>query len=188
MGAITISRQMSSQGDALAAQVARRLGWRHVGRELINQAAVGAGVPDVALAEIDELGIFGLRPSPAAWQAYHHQVQQIIRTLAAEGQVVIVGRGGQMVLQDCPDVLHVRVVAPFDQRVARLQETRHLPVAAAEAIIEKSMEARARYIIQSYDVVLDDPSLYHLILNTGLLGLPQAVDLVIQAYRGLSGG
>ena len=188
MGAITISRQMSSQGDALAAEVAQRLGWRHVGRELINQAAVGAGVPDVALAELDELGIFGLRPSAAAWQAYHYQVQQIIRRLAAEGQVVIVGRGGQMVLRDCPDVLHVRVVAPFEQRVARLQETRHLPEAAAAAIIEKSMEARARYIIQSYDVVLDDPSLYHLMLNTGLLGFSPAVELVIQAYRELSSG
>ncbi|MCB0190437.1 MAG: cytidylate kinase-like family protein [Anaerolineae bacterium] len=188
MSAITISRQMGSQGDALAAQVAQRLGWRPVGRELINQAAVGAGVPDVALAELDELGIFGLHPSAEAWQAYHTQIEQSIRTLAAEGQVVIVGRGGQMVLRDRPDVLHVRVIAPFDHRVARLQATRHLTADSAAAIIEKSMEARARYIIQSYDIVLDDPSIYHLIINTGLLGLSQAVDLVVQAYRGLSAG
>ncbi|NJN97370.1 MAG: hypothetical protein HC875_26450 [Anaerolineales bacterium] len=32
-------------------------------------------------------------------------------------------------------------------------------------------------------MAIDDPTLYHLTLNTGLLGLPQAVNLVIQTVQ-----
>ena len=117
MSAITVSRQMGSRGDELALQVAQRLGWRRVCRDLINQAARAAGVPQVALAEIDELGFLGLRPSAKDWRAYQNQVERIIRELADAGEVVIVGRGGQVVLRGRPDVWHVRVIAPPEARV-----------------------------------------------------------------------
>lgn len=187
MSAITISRQMGSLGDELASQVAQRLGWRRVCRDLINQAALAAGVPQVALAELDEFGFFGLRPSAKDWQAYQSQVERIIRDLADEGDVVIVGRGGQMALRGRPDVLHVRIVAPFEVRVARLQQEKNFSAESARACLEASRKARARYIQRSYGVQLDDPALYHLVVNTGLLDLPQAVNLVVGAIQQLTG-
>ena len=181
MRAITVSRQMGSRGDELALQVAERLGWRRVCRDLINQAARAAGVPQVALAEIDELGFLGLRTSAKEWGAYQSQVERIIRELADGGDVVIVGRGGQMVLRERPDVLHVRVVAPFGMRMARLRGERNVSEESACACLEASDRARARYLRRSHSARLDDPALYHLTINTGLLGLAQAVDLIVQA-------
>jgi cytidylate kinase len=181
MSAITLSRQMGSRGDELALQVAERLGWRRVCRDLINQAARTAGVPQVALAEIDELGFLGLRTSAKDWGAYQSQVECILRELADEGSVVIVGRGGQVVLRGRPDVLHVRVVAPFELRVARLREARNVSEDSARACLEASDRARARYLRRSHGVRLDDPALYHLTVNTGLLDLSQAVDLIVRA-------
>lgn len=188
MSAITISRQMSSRGDELALQVAERLGWQRVCRDLINRAALAAGAPQVALAEIDELGFFGLRPSAKEWQAYHSQVERFIRELAKEGNVVIVGRGGQIVLRDHPDVLHVRVVAPFETRSVWLQQEKNISAKSACACLEKSDKARARYLQRSYSVQLNDPTLYHLIINTGLLDLPQAVNLIVQTFQERTGG
>ncbi|GAB4532246.1 MAG: cytidylate kinase-like family protein [Anaerolineae bacterium] len=188
MSAITISRQMGSRGDELAQEVAGRLDWRCVCRDLINQAAQAAGVPQVALADIDELGFLGLRPSAREWAAYQSQIARIIRQLADEGNVVIVGRGGQVVLRERPDVLHVRVVAPWQIRVARLRERRHISAEAARACLEASDRARARYLRRSHGVRPDDPTLYHLILNTGLLELSQAADLIIQAVRSRASG
>ena len=112
MSAITISRQMGSRGDELAQQVAEQLNWRCVGYELINQAALAAGAPHVALAEIDELGFFNLEPTIEERQAYQSQVERIVQELAGEGQVVIMGRGGQAILHNQPNVVHLRVVAP----------------------------------------------------------------------------
>jgi len=171
---------MGSRGDELALQVAGRLGWRRVCRDLINQAARAAGVPQVALAEIDELGFLGLRTSAKEWGAYQSQVERIIRELADAGGVVIVGRGGQVVLRERPDVLHVRVVAPFEMRVARVRQKRDVSEESACACLEASDRARARFLRRSHGVRVDDPALYHLTINTGLLDLSQAVNLIVQ--------
>lgn len=187
MSAITISRQMGSRGDEIAWQVAQQLGWRWVNRELINRSALAAKVPQVALAEIDELGLFGLRPSAKEWRAYQSQIEQFIRALADEGGVVIVGRGGQMVLRDHPDVLHVRVIASFEARVSWLQQKEKISVEAAQARLRESLKARAQYLQRSYGVQVDDPALYHLVINTGLMNVSQATDLVVQAFQILTG-
>ena len=186
MSALTISRQMGSQGDELAAQVAQRLGWRWVGRDIINQAALAAGVPQVALAEIDELGFFGLRPSARDRQLYQSQVERIIRDLADEGSVVIVGRGSQVVLGQRPDVLRVRVIAPLAGRIAGLQQQKLISAEAARAWLAASDKARARYLRRGYGVRVDDPALYHLVINTGLLDLTLAVNLVVHALQAWS--
>jgi cytidylate kinase len=183
MSAITISRQMGSQGDELALQVAQQLGWRLIQRNLINQAALAAGIPHMALADIDELGLLNLRPSVKEWRAYQNQVESIIRYWADKGKTVIVGRGGQMALRGRPEVFHIRVVAPFELRVAQLQQEENISTESARARLEASAKMRARYLRRSYRVQIDDPSLYHLTLNTGLLGLSQAVNLVMQAFQ-----
>lgn len=187
MSAITISRQMGSQGNEIAWQVAQKLGWRPVNRQLINQSALAARVPQVALAEIDELGLFGLRPSAKEWRAYQSQVEQFIHNLADEGGVVIVGRGGQVVLRDRPDVLHVRVIAPFEARVSWLQQKEKISVEAAQARLKESLKVRTQYLQRSYGVQVDDPTLYHLVINTGLVNVSQATDLVVQAFQVLTG-
>ena len=187
MGAITISRQMGSRGDELAQQVAQQLGWRWVSHDLINRAALAAGAPQVALAEIDELDFFHLHPSAKEWRAYQSQVERFIVDLANEGNVVIIGRGGQIVLREYPDVLHVRVIAPFETRVTWLQQENNIPAESAQARLEKSDGRRGRYLRRSYKVNLNDPALYHLIINSGLLDLPQAVNLVVQTFRQTTG-
>jgi CMP/dCMP kinase len=186
VAAITISRQVSSRGDDLAVQVAQRLGWRIISRELINKAALAAGAPQVALAEIDELDFLGLRPSPREWRAYREQVQGIIQALAEIGDIVIVGRGGQIVLQDRPEVLHLRVVAPLEKRVSWLQETESLSPQVAEARLSQSDKRRTGYVQRSYKVNPNDPALYHLTINTGCFDLTQAVGLVVQAFETLT--
>ena len=112
MPIITLSRELGSRGDDVALAVAERLKLRLIGRELINQAARQAGAPEIALAEIDELGLLGLKPGRAAFQLYRTTVEQVIRDLAAGGNVLLIGRGGQIVLAGQAGVLHVRVSAP----------------------------------------------------------------------------
>jgi cytidylate kinase len=174
---------MGSRGDELAAQVAQQLGWQLVARDLINRAAAGAGIPHMALVDIDELGLLNLRASAKEWRAYQTHVEGIIQAWAYKGEAVIVGRGGQMALHGWPDVLHIRVVAPLEIRMARLQQKENISAESARARLEASAKTRARYLQRSYGVQLDDPALYHLTVNTGLLGLPQAISLVLQASQ-----
>lgn len=183
MPVITLSREMGSRGDDVARAVAARLGLRLVDRDLINRAAKEIGVPEVALAEIDELGLLGVKPSAAALRLYQEKVAAVIQELAVEGDVLLVGRGGQVILAAQPRVLHVRVIAPIEMRLALVQARCRVPAEVAAARIEASDAARRSFLKRHFSVRADDPYLYDLILNMAHIDVETAVDLVCLAAK-----
>jgi cytidylate kinase len=181
MTTITISRQLGSRGLEIARQVAERLGYRLVWRELINQAALRAGAPEMALATIDELGLLNLCPSPAACRAYHQAVRQVMLELAEEGGVVILGRAGQVILRGRPDVLHVRLIAPAGLRAGRIAALQNISLEAAAAQVQASDRHRSNYLRRFYKARWDNPELYDLLLNTADLSVETAAGIIVQA-------
>jgi len=181
MAVITLSREMGSRGDDVARAVAERLGLRLVGRELINRAAKEAGAPEVALAEIDELGLLGVKPSAAALRHYREKVTAVIHELAAEGDVLLVGRGGQVVLADRADAFHVRIIAPRAMRLALVQARCRVPAEVAAARIDASDAARTGFLKRHFGVRGDEAHLYDLVINMAHVDAPTAVDLVCLA-------
>lgn len=181
MAAITISRELGSLGSQIAQHVADHLGYRAVWRKIINEAARRSGAPEVALAEIDELGLLGVRPSYKASCIYHQAVGQILEELANEGDVVIVGRAGQVILHGRPDVLHVRVTAPLELRIERIVAADGISREAARARVEDSDRNRSRHLRRHYHVDWSDPTLYDLVLNTERLTVPAATALIAEA-------
>lgn len=187
MTTITISRQMGSLGRQVAEEIARCLNYRVVLREVINEAASRAGVPEVALATIDELDLLGLRPSADARKAYHAAVHEIMLELAREGSVVIVGRAGQVILHGRPDVLHVRIYAPLDLRVKRIAEKHNVSPDAARAQALASDKTRTLYLKRYYHSRWDDPDLYDVMINTEHLKVEEAAQVVCKALeRGIN--
>jgi cytidylate kinase len=178
MDVITISRQLGSLGCEVANAVATQLGYRLVWRELINEAALRAGAPDVALATIDELGLLGISPSPAGHRAYIDAVHMVMEELASAGKVVIVGRAGQMILRNRPNVLHVKVVAPIDIRVERIAQKQEITKDAARAQVEASDAHRRKYLKRFYRVDWSDSTLYDLTINTAKITSDTAADMI----------
>jgi len=181
MAVITISRQYGSLGNVVIDLVAQRLGYRVAMRELINQAALRAGAPAVALAVIDELHLLGVTPTPDEYQAYIQAVQGVIEEMAAGGNVILAGRGGQGVLRGRPGVLHVKMVAPLEVRAARLAERHGISLPAARAQARASDRSRRAYLRRFYDLDWNDPLLYDLVINTARLSAEAACDLVCRA-------
>jgi cytidylate kinase len=181
MTAITISRQLGSLGDEVAEAVAERLNFRVVCRDLINQAAIQCGAPEVALALIDDLGLLGIHPSARTQKAFLRSVDGVVKELNAAGNVVIVGRAGQMILRNDPNVLHVKVIAPASLRAERIAGQKNVPMEAALAQIEASDHARQTYLKRYYHARWDDPELYDLILNTARLLPAEAACLICRA-------
>jgi cytidylate kinase len=182
---VTISRQLGSLGCQVARIAAELLGYRLVWREVINKAARCCGVPDAALVAIDELGLLGIHLSPNACQAYRKAVKQVMDELAAEGEVLIVGRAGQVILRGLPNVLHVRLIAPATLRAERIALRHHIPLDCAQAQVEASDRYRRNYLKRCYHVFWDDPVLYDLILNTARLAPDEAARLIVQATSNL---
>jgi cytidylate kinase len=111
----------------------------------------------------------------------------VIRNLAQEGKVVLVGRGGQVLLQDMPQALHVQIVAPFPSRVATLVEREGIEEGEAAAKLRASDKARKDYLWRYHRVDWLDPTLYDLVINTAKVPCSLVVDLIVNTYRELQG-
>lgn len=183
MKAITISRQMGSLGSEVAEVTARRLGYRMVWREVINEAALRTGAPEMALAVIDELGLLSLKPSEEEHTAYLAVVDQIIQELVHKENVVIIGRAGQIILKDAIGVLHVRIIAPMTVRITRTVDAMNISSDAARKLIEQSDRTRKQYLKRFYQSNIDDPGLYDLVINTERLSIPQTAAVICAALE-----
>ena len=78
------------------------------------------------------------------------------------------------------DVLHVRLVAPEEQRVQRLQTDRKLTRKAALAALRREDLGRARYLKKYFETDINEQTQYHLTLNTGWLPEERIVKLLTE--------
>ncbi len=77
-----------------------------------------------------------MRPSTTAVRLYTQKVAEVIRELAGRGDLLVVGRGGQVVLAGEPRVLHVLVIAPRPMRLQTVQEIGIDPASRAIGALE----------------------------------------------------
>jgi cytidylate kinase len=177
MSIVTISSALGSSGEAIGRALAEDLTYAFADREIILKAAerLGQGV-----AELEQLleGRPSLRERLIETRRnYLAAVEAVIWEFAARDNVVIVGRGSTFVLQRIRHAFRVRVTAPLHVRARRLEAERGL-VPDAEGVItraDRDWAARIRYL---YDVALDDPLQYDLVLSTARLDVPTAVETI----------
>ena len=205
MRAITISRQYGSGGGEIAARLAKHLGWRLIDHEVIVEVASRLGVTENDAAQRDERAegfvdqlLYGIRavdptplsllgfPNPVtAPQAYDYAfaLRETVLGAVNAGQVVIVGRGAQAILHDRRDALHIRVVAPLEQRIIYVSRRETLDRDAAQRRIQRKDHDRQRYLWATHTRRVEDSELYDLILNTAVLDLDSCVDLISLALE-----
>ena len=111
-------------------------------------------------------------------------VSEVVHDLAQGGDVVIVGRGSNIILQDHPDTLHVSTVASMDFRVKMIMAREHGDEAGAQQMADHQETARVAYFQRYFKFHPDDSSLYHITLNPGYLGTIPAAEVVAHAAQG----
>ena len=197
MRAITISREYGSGGGEIATRIAERLGWKLIDHEVVVRVAQELGVTEAEAEAYDErtestasrilATLQAIQPTiPVAppvllttdAQDYNEARRRVIEGAVAAGQVVIVGRGAQVLLAQRRDVLHVRVVAPLDKRISYVMQREGLDQSAARARIQLKDRDRARYLQVEHNKDSADPHLYDLVVNTSIFDLDSVVDLL----------
>lgn len=200
MSVITISRQFGSQGDIIAKGVADLLEYDYVDKELIAEVAQQADLHPDEVEKFDEkydnpvivflkrLIIPGKYPVTELpeWTVLNEEAQiekiqtqkeclkffqSTIEQLWQRGNVIIVGRCGQIILSDKEDVFHVRIIASLEYRLERLMEERDVDKTAAMKLIRENDRRKANYIKYGYKEDWNNPELYHLIVNMGEKGV-----------------
>jgi cytidylate kinase len=110
-------------------------------------------------------------------------VQRTIQAAYNQGNMVIVGRGGQAILKDKPDVLHVRIEAPLEARNLRIHEQQKVNLGYAQDIVVTHDQTAADYLKHFYDIDWADPKHYDLVINMGKLGIEAAAQLIVKAVN-----
>lgn len=116
-------------------------------------------------------------------QLYLKTMTLIIEELATGGNIVLLGRGSQMILKDLPAALHVLCLAPQKLRAYRLAERDGIGLEDATRRIAESDRGRGAFYRKFWKVDVEDPKLYDLTIDTSRLSYEIAADLVASAAR-----
>jgi cytidylate kinase len=206
---VTIAALYGASGTIIGPRVAERLGVSFLDREIPQGVAERAGLPEQAVASIDEAPrSFGNRLVDALGRASNlagdaggaserlETQESMLRSyfedafaeVAVSGGVAV-GRGGMVVLRRVPWALHVHLGGPREARVAVRMAQDGIDRPTAERRQKEEDGARYSYVRRAYGVAPDDPSLYHLMLDTTAVDADVCVDLIVlaaDARRGTS--
>jgi cytidylate kinase len=113
----------------------------------------------------------------AGWTLYY-RISRTILQLAELGNIIIIGRGANVITAKLTNSFHVRLIAPLEERIKRFSEIYNLDKKTAAGIIAEHDNSRKKYLKSIFNKKIDDPFLYHLIVNTSKLS-PDDVAYII---------
>ena len=111
---------------------------------------------------------------------YRRIIHRVVRGLADRGPCVIVGHAAQMACGDRADVLRVFVHAPLMTRTRRVAEERGISLDQAAEMVKHDDKQRNDLFSMYYGVRWNDPDLYVVTLNTGIVTMETATDVLLR--------
>jgi cytidylate kinase len=197
---ITVTRQYASGGSDVARLVAAQLAWDVIDNEFVDAVARRAGLPPDEVAQREErapgllerLARTLAAASPDLFVASSdvprveqdeativQVTERVIAEAAAQGRIVLVGRGAQAVLAQRPDALHVYVAAPKAWRMRLAVERLGVSEADVDRVVDETDRQRDQYVKTYYGRQRQDVTNYDLIVNTARIGIDGAAALVV---------
>jgi cytidylate kinase len=200
---VTLEREFGSGCGGIGAELARRLGWKLWDQQLTSEIAQRAQVTESAVALCDERVDSRLyRLAKAFWRGSYERsipladshafdtdrmmaiMGEIMRTITAEGNAVIVGRGSPFFLRAREDTFRVFTYAPRDEKVRRLVamgKSRE----EAEDLVENVDKERMAYIKHYFNAEWPTRALYHLMINT-VVGDENVIAMILNGMETLA--
>ncbi len=191
---INISRQTGTRADIIGHKVVDILNrysyddrpeWTYFDKNLIEKVIEDHNLPAILAKFMDEDKVHNLKNmvneilgNPSGW-TFVRQMSETILQIAKLGKAVIIGRGGNVVTSKLPNVFSVRLVAPIEKRARQAQEAYELhSYHDALEFVKKEDASRRDYLKTYFLKDIEDPLLYHLVLNTAVLGYDETADLI----------
>ena len=193
---ITISRQAGAGAIVVGEILANMMNnnknfsdeWTYFDRNLIEKVIKDHNLPALIRSYMVEdkyknishiiSDFLGLNISQ--WTIVHHTTETILQ-LARMGNTIIVGRGGSAIASKLHNAFHVRLIAPENARIKHAMELHNLTEKEAVVYVKKEDQMRKDYYWSFFHQNIDDPTLYHLIINTAKMGYEGSAKLIENA-------
>jgi cytidylate kinase len=202
MAVIHISRQFGAGGFTLGQALAEKLDYKFVSRAIVNRMAREAEVSPSWVKSVEkEAGGWvsrltrflvssdfierhvGESRSDFDEDRYVEFLEQLLPSMAAEGNIVIIGRGGQYILPDDPGTIKIFLAAEFEERVDFIQGLWNVDREDAARAIHARQRRSDSFLKRMGPKRPDDPTLYHLVINTSRVSLETAEAVILELVR-----
>lgn len=183
MGVITISREFGSGGETIARLVAKKMDFLLVNKEIVNEGLASFGLKE---ADLNDEKIIRSRENDkrrSLFKQYISAFHEFIYDLAIRENLVILGRGGQILFQDFPPSLHVKVTSPLVERVARIAKHYKLSHKGALKLIQEQDADKKKYIKKVFNQDWLDLNLYDMVINTGKITFEDAANIIDLSFK-----
>lgn len=183
MAVIAISRQVAALGDEIAEAAAKKLNYSFINRKEIERRIISLGFPEEVLKKYDERkpGFFASLAKER--DEYLDYLQIAILEAASEGNCILIGRGSYIILDELPNVLALRFVAKDSVRRERLMKEFSWDEKQANQRIAESDANRLGFHKSFFNLENIEPAHYHMVLNTGLLNIEEASDIIVNLVK-----
>lgn len=207
MTVVALSGAYGAGGSRIGPALAERLHVPFLDRAIPAAVAAELAVPfDDAEAHDDQLnatwierllaGLFAADlaaplpvPAPARSAGdFRSATEAILLQTAANGDGVILGRGGAIVLRDRPGVLRARLHGPRERRIQQAMRLEGIDFATAQRRQRELDRAHATYAKHFYNADIDDPSLYHVVFDSTTIPLDTCVEMLLAAALSITTG
>ena len=187
---VTISRQSGSRGSYFGSRLALKLGYQRLHREVIDAISESSGYYGKIVASLDghfRSNLSLMVEAMITGKSFDHSdyvkhLSKVVLSLSALGGVVLMGRGGNIILG--PERgFHMRVVCPLEYRIENLVKYKQLSPDEAAASVDKSDANRRKFVSQLFDHEIDDPHHYDLTLNSSFMDVEEMVETAAVAIK-----
>lgn len=179
---ITIGREFGSYGHVIGKKLAEKLGIKYYDKESMAEEAKKTDQYDELRGFYEEQPVNSLLYVIATESRSHGQRKvpfEFIRSLAEKEDCVIVGRCGNFILKDNPDMTSVFIHAPEEYRIEQTALDRNISTAKAKKLVEKEDKARAGFHTFYADEKWNVADEYQLTIDSSVVGVDGAVDMII---------
>jgi cytidylate kinase len=200
--AVTISRQAGCGAQVVAEKLAHYLQahspenacpWTVFDRNLMDKvledhglpACLAKFLPEDRVSELEDVLVDVLGVHPPSTTVVQQTAETLLK-LAGAGNVILIGRGAHLVTAGLPHVFHIRLVAPLDDRVEHAHEAYSLTKNEARKFCLCEDRARQRYLKKYFGADIEDPLLYHMMINTSLVSYDDAARIIGDAVLDLA--
>lgn len=190
---ITIGRQHGSGGHDIARALAKELAVSCYDKEIVDEAASSARFCREVIDNFDEKRVTPFVAGEAhffgAQNAFQLNMQiaaaqfEAIRTIAARGDAIFVGRCADYVLREREDLLRVFIMGSLPKRIETIAARYSLREDQAKKLIREVDKDRASFYRYYTDQIWGEAVNYDLCINSDRLGVDGAVEVILGCLK-----
>lgn len=202
MAVITIDGEYGSKSREVGKITAEELGYEYVARDLVAQVADKLNISQSEAELFSKTGGSGFLRHIDRYtcsvvkkvvdgeygclddKKYFEVTRELVENLYKDGNVVILGWGGQCILADKSDVLHVRIICNEAAKKETVMAERRVSHDKAGKIIKKEESDAAAYIRHYFGKDINDAHLYDLVIDTGTTPPEKAAKMIVDHLAG----